>query len=37
LVALLFVGYIQLYFVFHVLRRADDAYFVGEIYALLNF
>jgi len=32
--ACLFVGFIYFYFVFHALRRADDAYLVGEIYSL---
>jgi len=33
-VALLSVGFIQFYFILHALRRADDAYVAGEIYAL---
>jgi len=34
LVTLLFVGFIFTLFILHALRRADDAYIVGEIYTL---
>jgi len=32
--ALLFVDFIQIYFVHHALRTADDAYLADEIYTL---
>jgi len=34
LVASLCVVYIEFYFILHAIRRADDAYLVGQIYVL---